>query len=92
MKALSLSLAMHINISYVLEILIQFCLILLVSTHARMHNDTHDWQAYRNWFLNSVLVFSSAKSKNRARTYAANVSTHTRKNRGSSNVRLICTL
>lgn len=67
---LSLSLAMHISISHVLGTLIQFCLISLVSTRARMHNDTRDWQAYRNWFLNSVLVFSSAKSINRARTDA----------------------
>lgn len=61
------------HISYVLETLIQFCLISLVSTHACMHNDTRDWQAYRNRFLNSVLVFSSAKNKNRAHTDVANV-------------------
>jgi len=50
----------------------QFCFISLVLIYARVHNDTRDWQAYRNWFLNSALVFSSAKI-NIVRTDATNV-------------------
>lgn len=53
-----------------------------------MHNDTRDWQAY--WFLNSVLVFSSAKSINRAlphRDAGQCKGTRTEENRGPSNLR-----
>jgi hypothetical protein len=61
-------------VTYVSKILTQLSSCLAsISNSARMHNDTRDWQAYRTWFLNSVLVFSSAKRINRMRMYGANI-------------------
>lgn len=33
-----------------------------INARAYAHNDTRNWQAYKNWFLNSLLVFFKCKT------------------------------